>query len=259
MNNKFSRIITHSGTHHADEVLAIATIFEFVGELPVERKNNVNKEEQECPETLVLDIGGRLEPEKGNFDHHQNGHVLATNMLVLDHFCKDEKLKVILRKKLFAYVDAVDRGIAPERVEKDFLEPDFNSLIRWTNYIDNGFEKAVKIARLVLSAAIATARQSIKSEAIWKSIEKQGKIAVQYTTEPVVCWHELAQTDGILLLITPNNRIPGAYQLMSRDTKLLGIPHIEGQLYNHPSGFLAVYPDFSSTLKHAVEIINDYV
>jgi uncharacterized UPF0160 family protein len=255
MNINFKRIITHSGTHHADEILAIATIFEFVGELPVERKNKAEKEDLECPETLVLDIGGHLEPGKGNFDHHQDSSIPATNMLVLNHFCNDEKIKVFLHKNLFAYVDAVDRGIAPVRIGDEFLPPDFNSVIRWMNNLENGFDKALNTARYILSAAIATARQSIKGEAVWNSLEKHGKIAIQHTADPVVGWHELAERDGILLLITPNNRIPGSYQLMSRDTKLLVIPETEGQMYKHPSGFLAVYPSFAMAMEHAVEIL----
>lgn len=255
MNNKFNRIITHSGTYHADEILAIATIFEFVCEIPVERKNKAEKEDLECSETLVLDIGGRLEPDRGNFDHHQDSNIPATNMLILNHFCDDDKLKVFLRKKLFAYVDAVDRGIAPVRTGNDFLTPDFNSVIRWMNNIDNGFDMAVKTARFILSAAIATAQQSFQGEAMWNSLEKHGRIAIQHTTNPVIGWHELAELEGILLLITPNNRIPGSYQLMSRDTKQLVIPEDEGQLYKHPSGFMAVYPSFLMAMEHAVKIL----
>jgi len=72
----------------------------------------------------VLDIGGRLESEKGNFDHHQNENITATNMLILNHFCNDEKLKVLLRKQLFSYVDAVDRGIFFERINPEKLNTD---------------------------------------------------------------------------------------------------------------------------------------
>lgn len=255
MSSKFNRIITHAGIHHADEILAIATIFEFVGELPVERKNKVEDKELECPGTLILDVGGRLEPEKGNFDHHQDSSIPATSMLILNHFCNDEKMKAILRKNFYGYVDAVDRGVFPVRPSNELLSPDFNSIIRWMNNVENGFDKALTTTRLILSAAIATAKQRIRGETIWNSLERHGRIAIQHTTDAVIGWHELAEQDGILLLITPNNRTPGSYQLMSRDTKQLTIPETEGQLYKHPSGFLAVYPSFALAMEHAIKIL----
>lgn len=259
MQNKYTKIVTHSGTHHADEVLAIAAIFEFIGELPVERKNKAEMEDLENPDVLVLDIGSRLEPEKGNFDHHQNSDIPATNILIINYLCDDEKLKAILHKQLFSSVDAVDRGIFRERGECEYLTPDFNSLIRSLNNIDDGFNKALIISRLILSGAIATAKKNIESEAIWNSLEKRGEIAIHHTFDPIIGWHELAERDGILLLITPNNRIPGSYQVMSRDTNLFIIPSTDEQLFKHVSGFLAVYPNFISAMKHANEMINSYI
>lgn len=256
MQQKFIKIITHAGTHHADEVLAIATIFNFAGELPVERKNKAENQDFENPKVLVLDIGNRLDPGKGNFDHHQDGNIPATNMLVLNHFCNDEKLKSALRKQLFSSVDAIDRGISPERPVTDFKIPDFNSIIRSLNNVDNGFDKALKISRLVLSAAIATAQKSIRSEETWNNLEKNNNIAIQHNTEAIFGWHDLAERDGILLLITPNNRIPGSYQIMSRETKLITIPKSKRQLFIHPGGFLAVYPNFIFALKHAEKLTN---
>ncbi len=256
----FTRIITHAGTHHADEVLAIATIFEFVGQLPVERKNKIEIEDLENPEVLVLDIGGRFEPGKGNFDHHQNGDIHATNMLVLNHFCNDDKLKVLLRKYLYSSVDAIDRGMFPERPDCDFLVPDFNSLIRSLNNVDDGFYKALTIARIVLSGEIAKAERSIRSEEIWNSLEKYDGIAIQHTSDPIIGWNELAERDGILLLITPNNRsITGAYQVISRNSKLLVIPQTDEQLFRNPSGFMAGYSNFEQAYKYATEIKNAYI
>lgn len=259
MKNKFTKIITHAGTHHADEVLAIATVFKFAGKIPVERKSNVQIEDLENPEILILDIGGRLEPEKGNFDHHQDRNIPATNMLVLNHFCNDEKLKELLRKHLFSYVDAVDRGMFPERPDCNFMVPDFNSQIRWLNNVDDGFNKAIETAEQILPAAVATAKKSLKSEEIWNSLEKYDGIAIQHTNDPILGWHVLAERDGILLRITPNNRIRGSYQVISWNSKLLVIPQTDEQLFRDPSGYMAGYSNFEQAYKYATEIKNAYI
>lgn len=70
MNVKY--IVTHPGQAHRDEFLAIAVAFSIHGELTVcRREPSVN--ELDDPEVLVLDVGGRHEPELSNFDHHQRG------------------------------------------------------------------------------------------------------------------------------------------------------------------------------------------
>ena len=65
-------IVTHPGQAHRDEFLAIAVAFSIHGEMAVHRREPT-AEELANPEVLVLDVGGRHEPELSNFDHHQRG------------------------------------------------------------------------------------------------------------------------------------------------------------------------------------------
>jgi hypothetical protein len=65
-------IITHPGQAHRDEFLSIAIAFQAIGPLQVYRREPT-EEELEDPNILVLDVGGRHEPRKMNFDHHQRG------------------------------------------------------------------------------------------------------------------------------------------------------------------------------------------
>jgi len=64
------KIIVHDGPAHLDDVLAVALALGYFGRLPVERREP-SGEELSDPEVLVLDVGGRHQPELGNFDHHQ--------------------------------------------------------------------------------------------------------------------------------------------------------------------------------------------
>lgn len=81
------KIITHPGVSHFDEFLAICLILangfddtEYV----IERREPRYSDLQD-PNTWVLDIGLKLEPEKHNFDHHQDGDSECAFVLVADY------------------------------------------------------------------------------------------------------------------------------------------------------------------------------
>ncbi len=65
-------MLVHSGRAHFDEVMACAIAYAYgVSHDVLVQRRNPTPEELEDPKVLVLDVGGRLEPEKNNFDHHQ--------------------------------------------------------------------------------------------------------------------------------------------------------------------------------------------
>ena len=81
------KIVVHAGDAHLDEFFACAIAFAKAAKLrtdtrdgiyetlakldiPIERHDPFEAE-LEDPKVLVLDVGGRLEPAKMNFDHHQ--------------------------------------------------------------------------------------------------------------------------------------------------------------------------------------------
>lgn len=254
---KMKKIVTHGGTHHADEILGIATIHEFVDpNLPIERTFKPSNEDLNDDQVFVLDIAKRFEPSLNNFDHHQNGSIPATNILVLDHVCNDDRLKDILKHHLYNYVDAVDRGHIIEGKEPNFRTPSLNAIIRNLNSVANGFDIALQVAKTALKGAIATAKAQIKGEDIWQGLEKKNKIAYNHTTEFVVGWKDLAEKENILLMISPNQR--GGYQIVVRDSKVLTIPKDERQTFIHANQFLAVYKTFEDAESHANFIIDDY-
>jgi len=62
-------IVTHPGSAHKDDFLACAVLAaEF--SLPIYRRNPTEAE-LEDPSIIVVDVGGRHDPERLNFDHHQ--------------------------------------------------------------------------------------------------------------------------------------------------------------------------------------------
>ncbi len=61
-------IVTHPGGSHKDDLLAVC-VLAALHDCPVERREPT-AEDLDDPEVAVVDIGGRHEPERGNFDHH---------------------------------------------------------------------------------------------------------------------------------------------------------------------------------------------
>lgn len=70
MKKKIKAIITHPGNAHRDDLYSVAIALAKFGFVPIHRREPTYDELQNS-EVLVLDIGGRYEPEKMNFDHHQ--------------------------------------------------------------------------------------------------------------------------------------------------------------------------------------------
>lgn len=91
------RIITHSGSAHADETLTCAVLLaRGLGITRIERRNHVSEADLADPDCLVLDIGDRHEPERRNFDHHQlpgSAEPACTFQLVLSWLGLDEGAK----------------------------------------------------------------------------------------------------------------------------------------------------------------------
>lgn len=62
-------IITHPGSAHKDDALAVCVLIAKYG-VPVERREPT-AEDLNDPSVVVVDIGEQHDPEKNNFDHHQ--------------------------------------------------------------------------------------------------------------------------------------------------------------------------------------------
>lgn len=66
---KYTTLITHPGGAHKDEFLACCLLL-AENEVPIVRREPT-ADDLADPATAVVDVGGRHEPELGNFDHHQ--------------------------------------------------------------------------------------------------------------------------------------------------------------------------------------------
>ena len=81
-----SLIITHPGRAHFDEFFAVSLVLavDSAADFSIQRRNPT-KEELDDPNVWVIDIGERYEPERRNFDHHQDVDIHASFVLVSDY------------------------------------------------------------------------------------------------------------------------------------------------------------------------------
>lgn len=80
------KIITHAGFSHADDLLSVALLLTKFPAATIHRVARVDERDLDDPEVIVVDVGGKFEPEKSNFDHHHDRNLPASLIMVIQHF-----------------------------------------------------------------------------------------------------------------------------------------------------------------------------
>lgn len=246
----FKKALTHPGQFHAHDVLVSAFIIrEGMVNAGNIYRSNPTQEDLEDPEVLVYDQGGYLEPENNNYDHH----VEAPKGVCLEFeylYKGNNAVKEILKKRLFSPVMRIDEGV------KDTTGISFNSMIRVQNSRENGFDHAVEIAKNVYEGYRITAWEAVDGERRWRQLKSPVKgIKIMEDTAVIPQWKELAFKQDVKFLITPNIRISGTHNLITRSTDEIVIPEDDKQVFRHPSGFMASYRSVNDALYIAQKLM----
>ncbi|MGM0482263.1 MAG: MYG1 family protein [Patescibacteria group bacterium] len=223
------KIVTHNGHYHSDDIFAVAVLLLYLKEEENEVEILRTRDEKVIEEAdFAVDIGGRHDPDKGLFDHHQeegvgnreNGVPYAAFGLVWRHYGVDlsggEEEAETIDRKLVQPIDAGDNGV---RISQNIFEDVtpysvqhfFSAFLptwREANEVDVNkvFQNCVDIAKSVLKREIKKARD-----------EKQGKEMVkkslnEYSGERVVVledyypWKEVAlEHPEIFFMVYPSS------------------------------------------------------
>ena len=174
--------ITHSGTFHADEILATLILSKIIPEITLIRVQEVKEMPDE--NVLVYDIGA------GKYDHHQfsgngereNGIKYAACGLIWKEFGKKllEKYNVedidytwnYIDKNLIQFIDSNDNGQLPKlqadyrNVHLSYMIGLFNS--KWDEDVDNdeNFMRALDFANNVFDEFLADTISKMKAKKI---------------------------------------------------------------------------------------------
>ncbi len=78
------KIIAHPGSAHKDDFMAVSVLLATLAEAEIFRRE-ATEEDLNDPMTYVVDVGMEYEPEKHNFDHHQDRNLPCAFHLVMKH------------------------------------------------------------------------------------------------------------------------------------------------------------------------------
>lgn len=122
------KIVTHNGAFHADDIFAVAVLnLVYEGQIKIIRSRDLKKIEEA---DIVLDVSGKYNPEKKQFDHHQengagereNGIPYASFGLIWKSFGQElvnsETVHKIIDEELVQQIDAEDTGYCDFYSEK---------------------------------------------------------------------------------------------------------------------------------------------
>jgi uncharacterized UPF0160 family protein len=226
------KIYTHSNTFHADEMMAIALLQQYIFnnervEIIRTRDKTILEKAKNEEGTFVIDVGFIYDPSKLNFDHHQsemnlgweNGILYSSCGLiwkwlrdnkVLNQYMNDETMDM-MEDVLIKRVDAADNGQAPWNegailagYNRNDDTPDGSKQMKQ-------FLKAVNVSRDVLQNVYSDIRSELKAKkkvmkALETTYDKKYKI--------------LALSDN-----TYHDYIVMAMQLTNNELNMLVYPH----------------------------------
>lgn len=229
---KPNRIITHDGIFHCDEVFAIGLIYEVFGNIPVERTRNISMDDIHHPDVWVIDVGGEFDPTRSLFDHHHNETLPASCMLVLNHVFIEGRVSTELYEELF------DNFVTISNIDCKgpslFSGFQVNSLIKSFNSLENGWDKAVEVARWSIQAAKDTVAKAEESREIWDR-GTNVTLLVKMCDKFPIHWKRYQEAN---FLIYPNN---GKWNLLSIDGAKFPIHPTGHEEFIHNGKFIAVY------------------
>lgn len=189
--DKQVKIIAHSGSFHADDIFAVATLQLFLGEganISVIRTRDMTVVETG---DYVVDVGGVYDESKNRFDHHQmggagkreNGIPYASFGLVWKKFgpqlCGSPEVTEKIDEILVQWIDATDNGLLIIETKVPGIYPYdiglfFNSFTPgWKEEevnIDDVFIEVVGIAKMVLNREISKRKDLLEAIAIVEKI-----------------------------------------------------------------------------------------
>jgi hypothetical protein len=158
-------IITHPGSAHFDEVTAISLILAVHTRTGFQvKRREPAVEELDDPGIWVVDVGDRYEPEKHNFDHHQDANCPAAFILIAEYLGLRETMSVL---PWWDFKDCVDRtGAVKASVQFNAGDElvNKNPMENWlTDYFVSDNEKALPLLKSygtnIIQSAVTLKRQ----------------------------------------------------------------------------------------------------
>jgi len=222
-------VATHPGNFHADDVFAVAVLGLVHGPLELVRTRDDARVEAA---DVRVDIGGRSNPEAGDFDHHQrggageraNGIRYASFGLVWREFgaalAGSDEAAESIDERLVQGVDANDTGQTIAAPILDGVRPPMtvSGMIgglnrRWDEELSPAeerarFDEALALAGPIIAREIASAAAQQRAVRIVEAAVRGARDARVIELERDVPWKEVvvAQAPAALFVVYPKRQ-----------------------------------------------------
>jgi uncharacterized UPF0160 family protein len=231
-----TKIVTHSGSFHTDDVFAVAALALFLKEenCDVVRTRDMNVISQG---DFVVDVGGEYAHEKKIYDHHQqggagareNGIPYSSFGLVWKHYgqdlCGSKRAAEIIDHRLVAPVDASDNGLETYLINNehlrpyiihnitDIFRPTWKELEEGRDY-DDAFLEMVSLAKMILIREIRAAQDIEEGEAIVERIYQEAEDKRVIVIDGHYPWEEvLMHHPEPLVVVKPDHQNGGSWKV----------------------------------------------
>jgi uncharacterized UPF0160 family protein len=172
-------IATHNGNFHADDVFSVAALKSILPPFKLIRTRDLALIDQA---DIVIDVGGKYDPDACRFDHHQrggagerkNGIPYSSFGLIWQKYgleiCQgDQNIANAIDAGLVSTIDAIDCGHVEGVSQGISLSQTismFNPTWQEDSQFDSSFDQAVEFAGHILTRFIASADGGISAKAI---------------------------------------------------------------------------------------------
>lgn len=251
-----TKLITHSGIFHADDVFSTA-LFRIMGyHVPVFRVSEVPEDWMKDPSIIVYDIGF------GPFDHHQadsevreNGIPYAAFGLLTRHFrevlfSSDGEYERFDRE-FVQYMDGSDNGFFEGENQLSRMIEAFNPAWDEPMGADDAFPHAVSVATILLGQKLKQNAAMYRADLLARQCTPVGHVL--YLDRYIPANRAFQENDDVKWVCFPSQRggwMVSALQDRFGHDKSLFPPEYrgkegdqlpEGMLFCHKNGFCAVF------------------
>lgn len=220
-------ILTHSGTFHADDVLASVVLAAALGEATLVRSRDPDRI---AGADIVFDVGGVYDPGAGRYDHHMRDRPLRPDGvtpyssvgLVWRAFGRAALAKLLdgpdpeevdavwrdIDEGLVLSIDRADNGVeamAPGHLS--LVIETFNPAWTGPQDFDAAFAQAADLARTVLLQACRTSLAGVQAAALVRQAAEAGEDPRILVLDRKLPWERAVHEDGLadaLFAVYPN-------------------------------------------------------
>ncbi|TLX16856.1 MYG1 family protein [Rhizobium sp. MHM7A] len=208
MGSEVSRLITHSGSFHADDLFSYVVLSGLFPGARLVRTRDDAVLTQTQADDIVFDVGMKFSAEERRYDHHQrdkpsrpDGAPYSALGLIWKHHGHDylkanvafedkgavERIWDRIDKDFIYFIDCADNGVYPEGVTRKGTTTSISLMIEHFNPVfddtdadyDRAFKDAAGVCRKFLDARI-------KTEAAYERARKVVLAAIEETSDPRV-------------------------------------------------------------------------